>query len=177
MSYVKENKVKSETVFTGRVFTATRDEVKLDNGVETMREVVHHNGGSCIVAIVDDCVLMVRQWRYAVERPMLELPAGKLEPGEDPKLCAIRELEEETGYAANSIDSLGGVFVTPGYCTECIHMYYTRDIRPSKQNLDPNEYLAVEKIPLQKAVDMIISGEICDAKTQIGVLRAYHKLK
>ncbi len=176
MGYIKENKVTSEIMFQGKVYTALRDSVKLENGVNTFREVVVHNGGACIVAVVDGCVLMVRQWRYAVERAMLELPAGKLEVGEDPKTCAVRELEEETGFVPISIESLGGVFVSPGYCTECIHMYFTDDVKETSQNLDDNEFLSVEHIPLKEAFDMVMSGELCDAKTQIGVMRAYYKL-
>ncbi len=178
MSKFKEITVGSKTVFDGRVFGVQVDSVLLPGGNPATREVVLHNGGASVVALdQDDNVYMVRQWRYPFHAELLELPAGKLGLGEDPMECAARELREETGMIAGKLLPLGEYLATPAYCTEVLHIYLALDLVKSQQCLDEGEFLEVVKIPFQNALEMVISGKIKDAKTQIGILKAYFLLK
>lgn len=167
-----EQMLESQTLYEGRILKLKRDVVQLENGSQTSREVVIHSGGVCVAAIDDDeNLLMVRQYRYPYGEELLELPAGKRELGEDPKACGIRELEEETGYQAETFEKLGELYPTPAYCTEVIHMYFAADLKATKQNLDTDEFLTVVRIPFEEAVQMVLRGEIKDAKTQIAILK------
>lgn len=134
------------------------------------RVVVHH-GGVCIAAIDEkDNILLVKQFRYPYGQELIELPAGKIELGEDPKTCGIRELEEECGCTADHFEKLTELYPTPAYCTEIIHIYYAQGLHETKQHLDEGEFLTVMRVPFSQAVQMVLSGEIKDAKTQIGIL-------
>ena len=120
-----EDTLVSETVFQGRVFSAEVQTVRLHDGQRARREIVRHNGGAAVVAVdPDGRIVLVRQYRKAAEQLLLEIPAGKLEPGEDPKVCAIRELREETGYTADSVVPLTPIYPTPGYCSELLYLFY-----------------------------------------------------
>jgi ADP-ribose pyrophosphatase len=168
-----ETTISSETIFEGRVVHLVRDVVMLENGKETTREVVKHPGGVCILALTDDNkVVMVRQFRYAHKIVQLEIPAGKLELGEDPKLCGIRELEEETGYEAGSFEYFGKMLPTPAYVGEVIYIYLAKDLRKVGQKLDEDEFLEVVEIPFDEAIKMITDDEITDGKTQVALLKA-----
>lgn len=167
----RERTLEQEHIYTGRIFDIEKYKVQLENGKETLREVVVHHGGACVVALNQAGeVLMERQFRFPTGQVLWELPAGKLERGEDPMAAAGRELEEETGYAAGRLEPLTTIWPTPAYCTEVIHLYRARDLRPTQQHLDPDEYLSVEWVPLERAAAMVLSGEITDAKTQVGIL-------
>ena len=167
-----EETIDGEVVFSGRIIRARVDRVRLENGRESKREIVEHPGGVCIAALTEnDELLMVRQFRYAYKKVITELPAGKLEPGEDPFEAMRREQKEETGTTARQYVYLGDIYPTPGYCNEVIRLWACRVKARGEMDLDDDEFLEVEKIPLQKAVEMVLQNEIRDAKTQIGILK------
>lgn len=170
----KEVCTNAKIVFQGKVVTLNHDDVALPDGGVSKREVVHHPGGVCVAALQGEDVYMIRQYRYSLDKVLLELPAGKLEKGEDPSACAKRELQEEIGLTAKEMISLGEVYPTVGYCDEIIRMYaafdFEEEVRP--QNLDEDEFLEIVKMPFETVYQMVLSGEIKDAKTQIGILKA-----
>lgn len=166
-----EKMTQTQSLFKGRIIEVKKDKVLLENGKETTREVVVHHGGVCIAAIDEqDNILLVKQFRYPYGQELIELPAGKIELGEDPKTCGIRELEEECGCTADHFEKLTELYPTPAYCTEIIHIYYAQALHETKQHLDEGEFLTVMRVPFSQAVQMVLSGEIKDAKTQIGIL-------
>ncbi len=162
----------SKEVFNGKVIRVCHDSVLLENGQEALREVVYHNGGVCVLPLTDEGeVIFVRQFRYPYKEEVLELPAGKLNKGEDPFESAVRELKEETGAAAEKYTPLGKLYPTPGYCGEIITMYLAENLVFGEQALDEDEFLDTVKIPFEKAVEMVLAGEIPDAKTQTAILK------
>ncbi len=168
-----EKTLDSAELYDGRVFRVTRDDVLLENGRTGVREIVHHHGGACVVALTKEGeVYLVRQYRYAIGREMWELPAGKLEKDEDPFEAACRELGEETGLAADNWRSLGAFYPTVGYCTEAIHMYLATGLHAVDMHLDEDEFLEPCKAPLTEMVQRVLNGEIQDSKTIVGVLKA-----
>ena len=167
-----EEKIKTENIYDGRILGLRRDNVRLEDGSESIREVISHNGGACIVAIDDeDNILMVQQFRYPFKRVLTEIPAGKLEKGEDPQSCALRELTEETGYEAGRVVSLGQNLATPAYDEEVIHIFYADKLKKCERHLDEGEFLDVCKIPFEEAVEKVLKGEIKDGKTSVGILK------
>lgn len=175
---LQEETVGSETLYEGVVVTVKKDKVLLENGRQSIREVVMHNGGVGVLALDEqNNVLMVRQFRYPYRQVVLEIPAGKLERGEDPLACGKRELLEETGYAADEYASLGVLYPTPGYADEVIHLYLATGLKRFEQNLDEGEFLEVERYPLSQLVEWVMEGKLPDAKSQIAVLKAARLLK
>lgn len=169
---VEEKTLTSKTIFEGRVITVKHDTVLLPNGKESKREVVAHNGGVCVAILTeDDCIYLVSQFRYPYMETIYELPAGKLEKGEDPYEAGMREAHEETGCKPDKLESLGKFYPTPGYCGEVIHLYWTKDFEECEQKLDEDEFLNVKKLPFAEAVQMVMSGEIRDGKTIAAVLK------
>lgn len=170
-----EKLVESEEVYSGKLLHIYRDKVELPNGNQTIREVVRHPGGACVCAIDGDLhVSFVRQYRYPYGMEMLELPAGKLEKGEEPYDTALRELREEAGLTAENLLPLGEAFPSPGYTDEIIYMYLALGAQSlGAQELDHDEFVNVEKIYLGDALSMVLRGEIRDAKTQICLLKSY----
>ncbi len=167
-----EKTLNSVTLFDGKIIKVKRDDVLLPNGNTSFREVVEHNGGVCVAPLTkDNKLIFVRQFRYPYKEVILELPAGKLEKGEDPKTAGLRELFEETGYVAENLKDLGILYPTPGYCGEKIYMYLADELEKSEQHLDADEFLSVEEIPVEKALEMVMSGEIKDSKTQVMILK------
>jgi len=167
-----EKTLSSTRIFEGKVFSVRKDTVELENGTLAFREVIEHSGGVGILAVgAEGHIFLVRQFRYGVGRESLEIPAGKLEPGENPFACAQRELEEETGYVAGHWDSLGTMDSTPAYDSEVIHLYLARDLRPTSQRLDAGEFLSVEPFSMDKLLELCLNGGLTDAKTLVAVLK------
>lgn len=168
-----EKTIKTETVFNGRVFSVDICDVKLPDGRFSTREIIRHNGGAAVVAIDgDNNILLVKQYRIAADQELLEIPAGKLEIGEDPLVCAKRELEEETGLVAGDIKHLFSMYATPGYCKEKLHIYLATDLKEGHIHRDEEEFLHVIKLPFDIAYKMVMNGQFCDAKTIAGILGA-----
>lgn len=167
-----EKTIFSEEIFDGKVVKLRVETVKLPDGSIQTREVIRHPGGVGVIAIDDENnVLMVKQFRPGAKGVLLEIPAGKLEYGENPEECGRRELSEETGFIANEFSHLAKFYVTPAYCEEIINIYFARNLVPSKQNLDEGEFLDVLKIPFDELYSMVINNEITDGKTIIAVLK------
>lgn len=168
-----EKIIASDTKYKGDVLTLRVDDVELFGGVRSKREVVEHNGAVGVVPVTEQGeVLLVRQFRAASRKIMLELPAGKLEKGEDPFSCGERELEEETGYVAGRLEKLTSYYSSPAILEEILHLYIAFDLKPGTVHLDEDEFLECVKMPLSEVKQKIISGEIQDAKTIIGILLA-----
>ncbi len=169
---MEEIKISRREIHRGRILNVYEDTVRLADGSTALREVIEHFGGSCVAALDErNQLLMVRQFRYGAGKPLWELPAGKLEQGEDPMACATRELIEETGFRAGKWQSLGVLHPTPAYCQEVIYMYYATNLSADRQQLDEGEFLEVAAIPFERAVQMVMHGEITDAKTVIAILK------
>lgn len=168
-----EKTIGSQPVFDGRIIHVHVDQVELENGQTAGREVVDHPGGVSVAVLTEkDELIFVRQFRYPYKKVLLELPAGKLEPGEDPFAAMKREQREETGTCGENYISLGEVYPTPGYCGEVIRLWACRAVGGQGDlHLDVDEFLDTQRIPLEKAVEMVYNNEIPDAKTQIGVLK------
>lgn len=167
-----ETTVERRVIYEGKIVALRCDRALLPNGKPCLREVVDHPGGVTVAALTEEReLLFVRQFRYAYGQVLLELPAGKLERGEDPLLAGRRELREECGAEADTFESLGVFYPTPGYCAEVIHMYLARGLRFCAPQPDEDEFLICERIPLEEAARMVLRGEIPDGKTQAAVLR------
>ena len=158
---------KSDIFFKGRVFDLKVDEIEYDSGNKGIREVAVHNGGAVMVPLTDEGkIVMVTQYRYPLNKILLELPAGKLERGEDPLVCAVREMEEETGYKSDNVEKLGEICTAPGYCTEILHLYVARDLIKGNHNREEGEYgMMIKEFTIEEVEDKIKNGEIIDAKT------------
>ena len=165
-------------IFRGRIISVRQDEVTLPNGGRVTLDVVHHPGAAAIVAVdADDTVALLRQFRHAVGGYIWEVPAGTLGDGEAPADCARRELEEETGLVAAQWTPLGSIITTPGFCDERIHLFLARDLRTTAAALEDDEVLTVSRVPLARALEMIVGGEIEDAKSIAALYRARAALR
>ena len=166
---LKEKFVSAQRLYEGKVINLRRDMVLLPNGNQASREVVEHPGAVAVVPVLPDGrVLMVRQFRHPVGEILLEIPAGKLSPGENPDDCALRELEEETGYLAGKLQRVASIFTAPGFTDEVIHIYLASDLKKTAVNPDEDECLAVVAHEPQAIRQLIRSGDICDEKTIAG---------
>ena len=167
-----ETPLSQEYKYKGRIINLRVDEARLPNGAKATREVIEHPGGVCVAALTDEGeLLFVRQFRYPYQEVIPEIPAGKLTPGEDPLECGKRELQEETGAAAAQYEFLGKLYPSPGYCGEIIRIWACRVAQKGEMHLDEDEFLEVERIPLDKAVEMVLNNEIPESKTQVGILK------
>jgi ADP-ribose pyrophosphatase len=163
-----------KNIFKGRVLTLNVETVTLPNGATVDLELVRHPGAAAVVPIKDDgTVVLVRQYRHATGGFIYEIPAGKLNPGEDPRDCAVRELEEEVGYRASSLELLTSIFTAPGFADEVIHIFKATGLTPGRQQLDHDEVLDVVELPLEKAMAQIRDGTIRDGKTIVGLQSVY----
>ena len=169
-------KTKTESyLYKGKILNVRKDQVILPDGKDAIREIIEHSGGSAVLCQKDGKVLMVRQFRYAYKEEVLELPAGKINKGEDPKETAIRELEEECGIKAEQMELLFEVYPTPGYSNEIIRIYRAEKFHHTKAHLDEGEFLSCEWIEIEKLKEMIKNKEIKDAKTLIALSYAICK--
>lgn len=168
-----EKQLSSKQIFDGVVVKLYVDEIELPNGKKSIREVVRHPGAVCVLPIDEDGnAIMVKQFRYPFGDVLLEVPAGKLEPDEDPYDAALRELEEETGAVASRVEYIGSMYTTVAFTNEKIYMYLATGITYKEAHPDEGEFVEVHKVPLADLVKMVMDGEIKDSKTQISILKA-----
>lgn len=167
----RETIKKSEYIYKGKILTLRKDLVILPNKKEATREIIEHNGGVCVLAIKDDIVSLVKQYRHPYEKEILELPAGKLEMNEDPYEAGIRELEEEVGIKTKKLCSLGYSYPSPGYSNEIIYMFYTEEFEMTNLHLDEDEFLEPVKVNINDLYKMIENNELVDAKSIITILK------
>ncbi|WP_127135158.1 NUDIX domain-containing protein [Veillonella sp. 3913] len=174
---MREHKLSSEMKFDGKLIKVTYDVAEV-NGKEAWREVVHHPGASAVVAIDEDNrIIMEKQFRYALNDYLLEIPAGKLDAGEDPLVCAKRELEEETGIIASEWISLGTIATSPGFCNEVIHLYVAKGLSKGEIHWDEDEYVEVERYRFDELLQRIKEEKIKDSKSLSALLLAMPYLK
>jgi ADP-ribose pyrophosphatase len=167
----RERLIERQKIYSGRIIDVRVDHITLPAGQAAIREVVTHPGGAVALAtLADGNILFVRQPRYPLGRDLLELPAGKLDAGEDPSNSVLRELEEETGYRAGRIQHLCSFYTSPGFCNELLHLYRAEELTLTRQNLEHDEHISVESYALPEAIEMVSDGRIQDAKTIIGLL-------
>jgi len=173
-----ENTLSSKEIFKGKIIKVRVDKVALPDGNESTREIVEHADAVAVVAIDDDeNVWMVRQYRKPVELTLLEIPAGIIEENEDPLAGAKRELAEETGLRAGHWEKILSYYSSPGFSDEMLYLYMARNLTEGEASLDKDEFLKIEKIPLEKAYRLIFEGKILDGKSIIGIQHAYFRLK
>ncbi|MEP6945945.1 MAG: NUDIX domain-containing protein [Acidobacteriota bacterium] len=172
----KPEVLKSSEIYKGRIFDVRIDDIR-EGDVEYKREIVVHKGSAVILPVfADDTVGLVRQYRHAAGEYMLEVPAGSLESGEEPLEGAVRELEEEVGVVADKVEKLAEFYVSPGFLTEIMHLFLATGLTETAQRLEGDEIIEIERIPMYRALAMIASGEIQDAKTIIGLMLAAKRL-
>jgi ADP-ribose pyrophosphatase len=164
--------LKRDVLYKGKVVDLIVDQVEYPSGNKGVREVLAHPGGAAVLALFPgDRILFVKQHRYPINKVLYELPAGKLSPGEDPQVCALRELTEETGYVARKIQKITSIYTTPGFCNECLHLYLATDLHYDKPNREEGEeHIQIEIMQMERAIEMIEKGEINDSKTVVGIL-------
>lgn len=166
----EEKTLKSETIYQGAIINLRRDKVTVQGGT-SYREIIEHNGGAVIAALTEDKKLvMVRQYRKPADKVMLEVPAGKIDPGEKPLEAAVRELKEETGYTAEKVEFLTQFYPSVGYSEEVLYLYLCTGLTPGETNFDENEAIDIEEVELDRLFKMAMSGEIDDAKTLIAIM-------
>lgn len=167
---------KSDKIFSGKVFDIKVDKIEYDSGNSGVREVVIHPGGAVTLAVKDNGkIIIVEQFRYPLQQKVLELPAGKLDEGEDPQICAVRELEEETGFKPGKVTKLGAIYTSPGFCSEILHIYLAEDLQQGSLNREEGEVdMVIHEFTLEEIEQKIASGEIVDAKTICGI--QYYRL-
>lgn len=166
-----------ENIYKGKILDLSLTRFKTPAGGEARIEIVHHNGGAAALPVFEDgTIALVRQWRYAVGRYLIEIAAGRIETGDAPEATAARELEEELGYRAGRLEKLAAFFVAPGYCEEMIHVYLATDLVETSQNFDDDEDIEIIRLTLDEAVEKIESGEIEDSKTIIALLKYMKKV-
>lgn len=169
-----EKTISTETLFKGRAVNLRVDTVEVSGGRRTTREIIEHPHCVAIIA-VDECgdVLLVRQFRRAAGRSLLEIPAGGIDPGEQPADCVRRELQEETGYFPGKVERLGGFYAAPGYCTEYLHLFLATDLKPSRLIAEDTDEIEVVRVSAEEAIRRIATGDICDGKSIAGLLSYY----
>jgi len=171
--------VKSDVIYSGKVFNIKVDKIEYNTGNIAVREVAEHPGGAVVVPLTEEGkIVMVTQHRFPVDKILLELPAGKLGKGEDPFVCAVRELEEETGYKSDNVKELGSIYTTPGYSTEKLWIYLAKDLKPGNHNREEGESgMEVFELSLKEVEEKIYNGEIVDGKTICGIFLAKKFIK
>lgn len=176
--HLEEKTVSSETIYEGIIFTVKKDVAQLEDGSKARRDVIIHSGGVCVIPVTDDNeIFMVRQFRYPFQTVTYEVPAGKLNLNENHAECGRRELLEETGFTCKEYIYLGEMYPTPAYNSEITHMYLAKGLEYKNQKLDEGEFLDVIKVPISKAIEMVMNNDIKDGKTQLIILKASRLLK
>ena len=171
MSKLKESQLSTEQIYKGTLLDVRRDEVSLPNGKTSAREWIKHPGAACIIPVLPDGkIALIKQYRYPVQAEMIELPAGKLDPGEDPENCARRELEEEIGYIVGKLTFVCNIHPAIGFASEKMWIYLAEDLVKTTKNTDHDEFLEIMSTDLTEAVKMVWAGKITDVKTIIGIL-------
>ena len=173
-----EETISSQRIYDGRAVKLRVDSIQLRNGRQTTREVVEHS--HCIAVVVideNDNILLVKQFRKPVENELLEIPAGGIDAGEDPEEAVKRELREEIGYMPQKLQSLGGFYSAPGYCTEYLYLYLATELVPSQLTAEDTESINVVRLPIKEIPELVTSGRICDAKSIAGLLIYLDNLK
>ena len=167
----EEKTIHSQKIFEGNIVKLRVDTIQTDSGIESTREIVEHSECVAIIAVDDNSnVLLVKQYRKPVEKELLEIPAGGIDPGEDPVTAVQRELSEETGYFPENIEMLTGFYSAPGFCTEYLYLYLATELKPYQLFAEDTESICLIRIPLSEIPKLIASGEICDAKSIAGLL-------
>ena len=168
------NKESKKPLWHGRAFDFDEEVITLPNGKRFVAGIIHHPGSSAIVPVREDgSVVMIEQYRPAIRDFVWEIPAGCMDPGEDPLTCAKRELQEESGYAGNRFQKVGEIWIAPGYSTECIHLFLATELTARESHLDEDEFLSVHFFPFSRVVEMVERNEIEDAMTMIAIQMAY----
>lgn len=170
-------KISSRRVYTGRVVSLDVDQVRFPDGTTGELEMIRHSGASAVVPVhdakaLDPDIILIRQYRYAANGYLYEIPAGRLDPGESPEECAERELQEETGYSTGRVRRLTTIYTTPGFTDEVIHIFVAEGLSNGVASREPDEFMELESVPLSRAIGMVRSGEIVDAKSAIGLMLA-----
>lgn len=165
----EETTISSEPIFQGKIISLQVDTVRLPNGETATREIVRHPGAVAVLALHDDRMIVVEQYRKPLEKSQVEIPAGKLDPGEDPLEAALRELKEETGYGCESIRPLCSFYTSPGFADEKLHLYVAEGLHKGAANPDEDEFLDISELSLDEALSAIEQGSISDAKTILAV--------
>ena len=173
----EEKTIKENVVYDGKILRLNNDDVLAPNGMKVTREVVHHNGGVCVLAFYKDKIALIRQFRYAYKEEVWELPAGKLEKGEDSYQAGLRELEEEVGLKAESLTSFGEIYPSCGYTNEIIYLYKANNVTPVQRHLDPDEFIDVFYFSLEEILEKIKNNEIKDEKKISLVLKYINSTK
>ncbi len=177
MSFV-EKKLEEQSVYNGMIFTVYHGKVSLPNGKEAYRDRIAHHGGAGILPLDSEGnIYLVKQYRYGVDKYLLEIPAGKLEIGEDPQETVVRELQEEVGFLPQKVTPLGHMELSPAYLGEITYLYLGQELTPCKAELDEDEFLEIVKMPFQEALQGVLDGTITDGKTQVAILKAAQLLK
>ncbi|PFN78849.1 ADP-ribose pyrophosphatase [Bacillus sp. AFS076308] len=172
MDNLTEKTIKSEEIFSGKIISLHLQDVELPNGKHSKREIIKHPGAVAVIAVTDENkVVMVEQYRKALERTIVEIPAGKLEKGEEPEICARRELEEETGYECSSLELLTSFYTSPGFADEIVHVYVAKGLTKKEDaaGLDEDEFVNLEELTLEEALKYVTEQKIFDAKTIFAV--------
>ncbi|MGM7701764.1 NUDIX domain-containing protein [Pseudalkalibacillus sp. Hm43] len=170
MKPLEEKTLDSKVIYNGKIIDLHLEKVELPDGRTSEREVVKHPGAVAILAVTpEDKIVFVRQYRKPLNREIIEIPAGKLEPDETPETCAIRELEEETGYRTGKLEFLQSFYTSPGFADEIIHIYYTDQLEPGEEQLDQDEFVELMEVTLDEAIQMVKDQKIYDAKTAFAV--------
>lgn len=174
----EEKTLSSEMIYEGAILNLRKDKVEVINGRTSYREIVEHNGGVAMIAVKDDGkVIMIRQFRKPIEKVIMEIPAGKIEKGEEPYDTAVRELKEETGYTAGKIEYLTKFYPSVGYSMEALYIYLCTDLAPGDTEFDEHEALDIFEVDLDELFKMTLNGEVEDGKTAIAIMQAWAKLK
>ncbi len=165
-------RINRETLYQGRIFTITREQHRMPDGRQSTFEFLRHPGGAAVLPVLDDGrLLLIRQFRPSIGDFVYEVPAGRLEPGEDPATCVMRELEEEVGYRTPEVKPCGFIYSSIGFCDEKIYLFVAGNLEPTRTALEPDEYIEPQTVSLEQALELLRDGRIPDAKTQILLLR------